>query len=155
MTIMQKHQTFPTKHAFGIVSISMLSIILIAGCTPTYSDPAMQHASDVVDMSPAQLDAYVQSGHEAAAHDPEMAKIQTDTEQSLRDIDARQEKVIREAEASRPERERKEAIRLSAYAPSDVAECRSRGNASFGDLGLKQSVMDDCLEARRLRAAGR
>lgn len=49
---------------------------------------------------------------------------------------------------------RAEALRLSVYRPSDVAECRSRGNAAFGDIILKMMVMNDCLRARDLRRRG-
>lgn len=52
--------------------------------------------------------------------------------------------------------ERQEAARLlRVNRPSEIAECRSRGNASFGSLALKISVMNDCLAARRLRREGR
>lgn len=44
--------------------------------------------------------------------------------------------------------------RYDRFKPSDVADCRSRANAAFGDLGTKYAVMNDCLRARKLRAAG-
>ncbi len=55
----------------------------------------------------------------------------------------------------REESRQKQARRYDHYRPSDVAECRSRGNAVFGGIVAKQRVMDDCLEARRLRRQGR
>ena len=39
--------------------------------------------------------------------------------------------------------------------PSDLAECRARGNTTFGRIEGKIAVMHDCLEARRLRRQGR
>ena len=47
------------------------------------------------------------------------------------------------------------AHRYDRYRPSDVADCRSRGNAAFGNIDVKEHVMNDCLEARRLRRQGR
>ncbi len=41
------------------------------------------------------------------------------------------------------------------FRPSDLAECRARGNATFGRIEGKIAVMHDCLEARRLRRQGR
>ncbi len=41
------------------------------------------------------------------------------------------------------------------FRPSDLAECRARGNATFGRIEAKIAVMHDCLEARRLRRQGR
>jgi hypothetical protein len=45
--------------------------------------------------------------------------------------------------------------RYEGNRPSEVAECRSRGNAAFGDLVVKTLVMEDCLTAFRLRRQGR
>ena len=50
---------------------------------------------------------------------------------------------------------RAEAHRYDRDRPSDVAECRARGNAVFGRIEAKLAVMRDCLEARRLRRQGR
>lgn len=55
----------------------------------------------------------------------------------------------------REEAREKHARRYDRHRPSDVAECRSRGNAVFGGIVAKQRVMDDCLEARLLRRQGR
>lgn len=51
--------------------------------------------------------------------------------------------------------QRAETERYARFRPSDVAECRSRGNATFGGIGIKEAVMDDCLRARELRRQGR
>lgn len=45
--------------------------------------------------------------------------------------------------------------RYARYRPSDVADCRSRGNAAFGDIVVKQGVMEDCLRAQESRRQGR
>jgi len=45
--------------------------------------------------------------------------------------------------------------RYEGNRPSEVAECRSRGNAAFGNTVVKTAVMEDCLEAYRLRRQGR
>ncbi len=55
----------------------------------------------------------------------------------------------------REETRRVEARHYDRYRPSDVAECRSRGNAVYGRIEAKIAVMRDCLEARRLRRQGR
>lgn len=54
-------------------------------------------------------------------------------------------------------READETLRdyYGQFRPSDLAECRARGNATFGRIEGKIAVMHDCLEARRLRRQGR
>lgn len=54
-------------------------------------------------------------------------------------------------------READETLRnyYGQFRPSDLAECRARGNATFGRIEAKIAVMHDCLEARRLRRQGR
>lgn len=54
-------------------------------------------------------------------------------------------------------READETLRdyYGRFRPSDLAECRARGNATFGRIEAKIAVMHDCLEARRLRRRGR
>lgn len=53
------------------------------------------------------------------------------------------------------ESRRADTHRYDRFRPSDVAECRSRGNAAFGDIVTKTAVMEDCLRARELRRQGR
>jgi hypothetical protein len=50
--------------------------------------------------------------------------------------------------------ERDYVHRFDRYRPSDVADCRSRANSVFGPIDTKEVVLQDCLEARRLRRAG-
>lgn len=45
--------------------------------------------------------------------------------------------------------------RFDRYRTSDVYECRSRANSVFGPIGVKETVMEDCLKARDLRRRGR
>jgi len=62
---------------------------------------------------------------------------------------------IAEARRRIAENDRQEALRLAAYQPSDVADCRSRANAAFAPLATKEAIMDDCLLASKLRRDGR
>lgn len=41
------------------------------------------------------------------------------------------------------------------FRPSDLAECRARGNGAFGTMEARNAVLHDCLEAKRLRRQGR
>ena len=131
-----------------LVLVGLLAISACAG----------QSAARIAAREKAQADmraaAVVANAQYWASDEGKRLKAKQDAEaQKLDDDRASLEERHRANEAAYAAK-RNEFYRQLGSKPSDIAECRSRANAAFGTLSLKESIQDDCLTAISLRRRG-